>query len=127
MYTMPMTDTMLPLSSSLPPGPQTEDSYLGDFNMHHRRWEPQLVGSPTNAKFIKWLDSGHLTLLSNPGDAIYNRGHTLDLTFATPDLLIWGASAMIENSLHSTLNHSTLIITIPLRERQEFIKQGSRP
>ena len=94
--------------------------------MHHRRWEPQLVGSPTNraTTFIKWLDSGHLILLSNPGDATYNRGHILDLAFATPDLLIRGASAMIENSLHLTSDHSTLTITIPLQERLRVYRAG---
>ena len=94
--------------------------------MHHRRWEPQLTGPSTNGatSFIKWLDSGPLTLLSNPGDATHNLGHTLDLAFATPDLLIWGASAMIEKSLHSTSDHCTLTVTIPLREKQRVHGAG---
>ena len=106
--------------------PRQKTVILGDFNIHYRRWEPQLVGSPTNraTKFIKWLDSRYLTLLSNSGDATHNRGHILNLAFATPDLLIWGASAIIENSLHSTSDHSTLTITIPLQEKQRVHRAG---
>jgi len=94
--------------------------------MHHRRWEPQLTGPPTNGAtlFIKWLDSGPLTLLSNPGDSTHNKGHTLDLAFATPDLLIWGASAMVEDSLHSTSDHCTLTVTVPLQEKQRVHGAG---
>ena len=96
--------------------PKQKTVILGDFNMHHRRWEPQLTGPSTNGAktFIKWLDSGPLTLLSNPGDSTHNLGHTLDLAFATPNLLRWGASAAIEKSLHSTSDHCTLTVTIPL-------------
>jgi exonuclease III len=106
--------------------PKRKTVILGDFNMHHRRWEPQLLGQSTNraTSFIKWLDSGPLTLLNNPGDSTHNRGHTLDLAFVTPDLLIWGASTTIEKSLNSTSDHCTLTITVPLQEKQRVHGAG---
>lgn len=66
---------------------------LGDFNLHHHWWDPLCERESTlAAPFLDWIQDQRLHLLNEPGLGTYfrsdmDRDSTLDLTFASPDLL----------------------------------------
>ena len=64
---------------------------LGDFNMHHPRWEPESNGSHESDLFVEWLDGLNMELINNPGQGTFFRSHmmkptVIDLTFASTSI-----------------------------------------
>ncbi len=99
--------------------PAQKTVVLGDFNTHHRRWEPALTQAPTRQAqaLIRWIDKRKLLVLNEPGQPTHSRGHVLDLALCTPDLLLRKASVMLDSTLDSTSDHSTLALTVPIAQR----------
>ncbi len=66
--------------------PAQKTVVLGDFNTHHRRWEPALTQAPTRQAqaLIRWIDKRKLLVLNEPGQPTHSRGHVLDLALCTP-------------------------------------------
>ncbi len=99
--------------------PAQKTVVLGDFNTHHRRWEPALTQAPTRQAqaLIRWIDKRKLLVLNEPGQPTHSRGHVLDLALCTPDLLLRKASVMLDSTLDSTSDHSTLALSVPIAQR----------
>ena len=62
---------------------------VGDFNLHHRLWEPEAKSSPEADKLAEWIEDNELELVNTPGNGTFYRSNmknptTIDLTLATP-------------------------------------------
>lgn len=82
----------------------------GDFNTHHDLWESGARKSDGAPELVEWLEQEQLILTSLPNTATHKAGHTIDLVFTN----ILGVTTTVEEHLHTTSDHETIITRIPL-------------
>lgn len=113
--------------------PQTffsQPSFIaGDFNLHHKRWQPSLRGNPTAfaESFVTWLDRISLIFISEIDRPTHNKTNVLDLSFTTGGLAAEGASTLIAPYLDVTSDHLPLVTSIPWDQRFQEPIQRLRP
>lgn len=92
----------------------------GDFNLHHKDWQPSYTGSSSSQAetLIDWLEGKSLYLISEIDRPTHNRGNVLDLCFASSALLREGSTARIQHELDVTSDHLPLIITVPYYQKR---------
>ncbi|KAI0991532.1 hypothetical protein K3495_g16655, partial [Podosphaera aphanis] len=86
---------------------------MGDFNLHHTRWQPSWPRSPSPGaeSFLEWIDEHHLTLLSPIDAPTHSRGNVLDLAFGSGPLIPITKCA-VATHIDTTSDHATLLSTV---------------
>ncbi|KAI1006675.1 hypothetical protein K3495_g1537 [Podosphaera aphanis] len=77
---------------------------MGDFNLQHELWEPNVSRSSGVRTFIEWIDSHSLRSAVPYGAPTYRAGHVLDLVLTNME----GLSACVTPETHSTSDHETI-------------------
>lgn len=83
----------------------------GDFNTGHPSWDSHARDSRRAEELVEWSKENSLILSSPVYESTHNKGSVLDLVFTN----IIGTQYNIEEHLHTTSDHETLLTTIPLR------------
>lgn len=84
----------------------------GDFNTRHPYWDSRARVSKRAEELVNWAHQNNLILVSPANECTHRRGSVLDLVFTN----ILGTQCSIEEHLHTTSDHETLITTIPLKD-----------
>ncbi|KAI0994347.1 hypothetical protein K3495_g13835, partial [Podosphaera aphanis] len=86
---------------------------MGDFNLHHTRWQPSWSRSPSRGaeQFVDWVDSNDLSLLSPIDEATHIRGNVLDLAFGSCSLVAKSHCA-VASHLDTTSDHAPLLTMV---------------
>ncbi|KAI1007881.1 hypothetical protein K3495_g353 [Podosphaera aphanis] len=77
---------------------------VGDFNLHHKLWEPNVSPSSGVASFIDWIDNHFLRLALPYGAPTHGAGHVLDLVLTNME----GLLAHVDPMAHSTSDHEAI-------------------
>ena len=97
------------------PGPRKQ-IWAGDFNLHHHSWCPQCSHSAPAPQADRLDDRARalgFSLINEAGTATHNRGHTIDLVWASPAMARGGRTrARIAPETHSGSDHETLRIEV---------------
>lgn len=83
----------------------------GDFNTRHPIWDSRAEATGRAEELVNWMQNSDLDIISPINLPTHDRGSTLDLTFSN----ILGANCTIEEHLHTTSDHETLLTTVNLR------------
>lgn len=95
------------------PSPDDRLVMVGNFNLRHPNWQPELsTMSANSAALVEWTDAAELALISPAEEPTHKDGNVLDLAWASAN--IYGATTSIETALHTTSDHETLLTRIPL-------------
>jgi hypothetical protein len=86
----------------------------GDFNAHHRDWDPDTTQTRNDGEQLhNWAATHSLALISEIGTPTHNQGGTIDLAFSN----IPFATAELADQLHPGADHAALLTTLPGRRR----------
>lgn len=83
----------------------------GDFNTRHPLWDSRARSSRHAEELANWALQNELSLASPADESTHNRGNVLDLVFTN----ILGAQCNVEEHLHTTSDHETLVTILPLK------------
>lgn len=92
----------------------------GDFNLRHPYWDSKSKSSKRSEELVEWAQQNTLVLASPANERTHNRGSVIDLVFTN----IIGAHSCVEEHLHTTSDHETLISIIPLNGHDRRPLQG---
>jgi hypothetical protein len=107
------------LSTLLDFSPPQNTLLAGDFNTYHPLWQSNSQPSNGASRLTEWLESHGLALCLEPN--IPTRGgNTLDLVFSDIP-----AETTVEDHLHTTSDHSTLLTMVDWHEPPSRPKIGS--
>lgn len=97
----PMPDCISPLLN-WPVKPNS--IFVGDFNLHHKLWEPNMSGSTGVGHFVDWIDDHSLRSALPFGVPTHRTGHVLDLVLTNME----GLLARVDPMAHTTSDHETI-------------------
>lgn len=83
----------------------------GDFNTRHPVWDSRSEATGRAEELADWIQNSDLEIISPINLPTHSRGSTLDLTLSN----IVGANCTIEEHLHTTSDHQTLLTTLNLK------------
>ena len=83
----------------------------GDFNTRHPIWDSRAEATGRAEELVNWMQNSDLEIISPINIPTHDRGSTLDLTFSN----ILGSNCTIEEHLHTSSDHETLLTTINIR------------
>jgi endonuclease/exonuclease/phosphatase (EEP) superfamily protein YafD len=82
----------------------------GDFNIHHKNWDPNCLRQSTLAiPFVQWLDKLEFKFTSKVNESTHKAGGVLDLAFLTGPLQAVTTKA---EHMDTTSDHSPLYTTV---------------
>lgn len=87
---------------------------VGDFNLHHELWEPNVSRSSGVSTLIEWIDVHSLRSAVPYGAPTHRAGHVLDLVLTNME----GLSARVAPEAHSTSDHETIAGFVQLSPSQ---------
>ncbi|POS84656.1 hypothetical protein EPUL_004056, partial [Erysiphe pulchra] len=90
---------------------QAPSNYLvaGDFNTRHPLWDFRASASRKSEELVEWAETNGLVLASPIDESTHSRGSTLDLVFTNNPYI----QCNIEEHLHTTSDHETLLSIVP--------------
>ncbi|KAI0996826.1 hypothetical protein K3495_g11357 [Podosphaera aphanis] len=87
---------------------------VGDFNLHHELWEPNVSRSSGVSTLIEWIDVHSLRSAVPYGAPTHRAGHVLDLVLTNME----GLSARVAPEAYSTSDHETIAGFVQLSPSQ---------
>ncbi|KAL5601097.1 uncharacterized protein BROUX77_005346 [Berkeleyomyces rouxiae] len=87
---------------------------VGDFNLHHPRWDARVLQSTRNADMLAdWLLDSNSVLLADPNIPTHDAGGVLDLSIISHNIpSTFHAQAILDEALTCGNNHSAVVVTI---------------
>lgn len=110
LYRQPADHTLFQqLSAWHPP----EGTFIaGDFNAHHRLWQPGVANNAGSADLVAWLEHADLHCTNPLGVRTHESGNVLDLVFTNIPMV----ETRLAPELECGSDHFPLVSTIPLDE-----------
>ncbi|KAI0991522.1 hypothetical protein K3495_g16665, partial [Podosphaera aphanis] len=93
---------------------------VGDFNLHHELWEPNVSRSSGVSSFVERIDNYSLRSALPYGVRTHRAGHVLDLVLTNME----GLSARVDPESHSTSDHETIsgLVQLSSSRRHQTLK-----